>query len=63
MKLSKEKNNKQILRVLLLQIILIDTASTVVLTVNVLFLLPVLSVRNRILKILDIDKRWNTTAW
>jgi hypothetical protein len=63
MKLSKEKNNKQILRVLLLQIILIDTASTVVLTVNVLFLLPVLSVRNSILKILDIDKRWNTTAW
>ena len=46
MKLSKEKNNKQILRVILLQIILIDTASTVVLTVNVLFLLPVLSVRN-----------------
>ena len=63
MKLSKEKNNKQILRVLLLQIILIDTASTVVLTVNVLFLLPVLSVRTSILKILDIDKRWNTTAW
>jgi hypothetical protein len=62
MKLSKEKNNKQILRVLLLQIILIDTASTVVLTVNVLFLLPVLSVRTSILKILDIDKRWNTTA-
>ena len=63
MKLSKEKNNKQILRVILLQIILIDTASTVVLTVNVLFLLPVLSVRTSILKILDIDKRWNTTAW
>ena len=62
MKLSKEKNNKQILRVILLQIILIDTASTVVLTVNVLFLLPVLSVRTSILKILDIDKRWNTTA-
>ena len=63
MKLSKEKNNKQILRVILLQIILIDTASTVVLTVNVLFLLPVLSVRRSILKTLDIDKRWNTTAW
>jgi hypothetical protein len=63
MKLSKEKNNKQILRVILLQIILIDTASTVVLTVNVLFLLPVLSVRRSILAILDIDKRWNTTAW
>jgi hypothetical protein len=63
MKLSKEKNNKQILRVILLQIILIDTASTVVLTVNVLFLLPVLSVRRSILEILDIDKRWNTTAW
>jgi len=63
MKLSKEKNNKQILRVILLQIILIDTTSTVVLTVIVLFLLPVLSVRRSILKTLDIDKRWNTTAW